>query len=195
MRWIIDTSAWSHRGRPEVRAQLRGLLTAEPDELVLSPAVEIEILREPQHGQVAVQRRQLEDAMVVLEANAQTFALAVDAMERLAGHSANGHRLPIADLLTVALAHQHGCGIVHFDSDFEAIAEHGGLPCPLFRIEPDLGGVAGAEEHPARHQRQLRNELAGLVHQLPISEAEEFLERVVAEARERVASGGATREG
>jgi predicted nucleic acid-binding protein len=190
VRWIIDTSAWSHRGRLEVIAQLRELLADDADELVLSPAVELEILREPQHAAVAERRRGLEEAMDVLEATPETFALAADAMERLATHAPNAHRRPVADLITAALAHQHGGGIIHLAGDFEAMAEHGGLSAPLFRIELDTGSGATAEAHPAHRQRQLRNELAGLVHQLPVSEAEEFLVQAVRQARERLASAG-----
>lgn len=146
MRWIIDTSAWSHRGRPEVIAQLREVLADDADELVLSPAVELEMLREPQHAAVAERRRELEDAMEVLETTPETFALAADAMVRLASHDANADRRPVTDLITAALGHQHGCGIIHHDGDYEVIAEHAGLTVPLFRIalDEEMGAPSAA---------------------------------------------------
>lgn len=170
-------------------AQLRELLADEADELVLSPAVELEILREPQHAAVAQRREELERAMDVLEATPETFSLAADAMERLAAYEANAHRRPVVDLVTAALAHQHHCGIIHHDGDYEIIAEKGGLAVSLFRITLDEEAAAGAV-HPARRQRQLRTELAGLIHQLPVAEAEELLDAIVRQARERVASAG-----
>jgi predicted nucleic acid-binding protein len=68
MRWIIDTSAWSHRGRPEVAKQIEDLL-AENDqsELVLASSVELEILRDPQGAGAAELRAEIEDSMDVLE--------------------------------------------------------------------------------------------------------------------------------
>lgn len=193
MRWIVDTSAWSRRHRPDVKKQLEELLADEEDEMVLSPAVELEILREPQWGAMAERRRELEGAMDVLEATAETFSLAADAMEALAKHEAQAHRRPVSDLITAALAHQHGCGIVHLDGDFELIAEHSGLEFEVFRIEfteDDAGG--GPAAHPAKKQRRLKNELAQLVHRMPIDEAGRFLEDVVEKARERVEADAAS---
>jgi len=187
VRWIVDTSAWSRLNRPEVKEQLEELLAGDEDELVLSPAVELELMREPQGGAVAAKRRELEEAMEVLAADAETFSLAADAMERLADHHAEAHRRPIADLITAALAHQHDCGVVHLDGDFELLAEHSGLEFEVVRVQlydDDEGG--GRAAHPAAGQRALKTELAQLVHQLPIEEPEAFLEVVVAQARERV---------
>jgi len=184
VRWIIDTSAWSRRHDPAVAKQLEEMLAEEDDELVLSPAVQLELLREPQGGAVAKLRTDLEEAMDVLEADAETFALAADAMEVLARHHA--HRLPVTDLITAALAHQHECGIVHRDGDYQVIADHSDLGFEVIRVEPDDGGSGGPASHPAKRQRQLKREMASLVHQMPIAEAEAFLHEVVEKARERV---------
>lgn len=186
MRWIVDTSAWSRLHRPEVQKQVEELLGDE-NELVLSPAVELEILREPQRDAVSVRRRELEEAMEVLRADAETFSLAADAMECLARHQAEAHRRPIADLITAAVAHQHGCGVLHLDGDFELLAEHGGLAFDVVRVklrEPDGDDEQAA--HPAAKQRQLKTELAQLLHQMPLDEAETFLGAVVDQARARV---------
>ena len=186
MRWIVDTSAWSRLHRPEVQKQVEELL-GEENELVLSPAVELEILREPQWDAVSARRRELEEAMEILRADAETFSLAADAMERLARHQAEAHRRPIADLITAAVAHQHGCGVLHLDGDFELLAEHGGLAFDVVRVK--LRAPDGDDEqagHPAAKQRQLKTELAQLVHQMPLDEAETFLRAVVEQARARV---------
>ncbi len=184
MRWIVDTSAWSRLHRAEVREQVEELL-GEDSELVLSPAVELEILRAPQWDAVSAKRRELEEAMDVLRADAETFSLAADAMERLARHRAEAHRRPIADLITSALAHQHGCGVIHLDGDFELLAEHGGLAFDVVRVKLADGGMEPTA-HPAAKQRQLKTELAQLVHQMPLDQAERFLAGVVDQARELV---------
>ncbi len=50
----------------------------------------------------------------------------------------------------------------------------------------DTGQRARQAVHPAARQRALKTELAQLVHQLSIDQAEAFLEDVVARARQRV---------
>lgn len=150
MRWIVDTSAWSRLDRPEIAEQIEGLLSDEDDEMVLSPVVELELMREPQGPEaVADKRRELEADMDVLPADAETFRLAAEAMERLAEHDPQAHRLPIPDLITAALAHQLGCGVVHLDGDFELLAEHGGLAFKRFRVELADDAVARARERAA----------------------------------------------
>ena len=126
MRWIVDTSAWARRDDPAVKQQLHALLSAG-GELVLSPAVLLELLRGPQGDQVAEERESLTTAMTTLAADAETFELAAGSMQRLALHAAEAHRLPVTDLVTAALAHQHDCGVAHVDGDYAQIAEHGGL--------------------------------------------------------------------
>jgi len=125
--WVLDTSAWARRDVPAVKHAL-GELAKDPEvEMVLSPVVLLELLRGPQGTAVSAERRRLEESFRVLTVDDETFRLAATAMERLAGVAAEAHRLPIADLVTSALAHQHRAGVLHFDSDYDAIAEHGGL--------------------------------------------------------------------
>lgn len=185
MRWIVDTSAWARRDDPAVNDQLNALLSAG-GELVLSPAVLLELLRGPQGEQVAEERESLTAAMTTLAADAETFEIAAGAMEQLALYAPEAHRLPVTDLVTAALAHQHECGVAHIDGDYEHIAEHGGLAYKHRRLS--LSTERG-EQHPiAGRQRALKRELAQLLHQLPIKDSEALLERVVQEAREAAAS-------
>lgn len=178
--WLIDTSAWARRDVTAVKEQL-GELLSEDDELALSPPVLLELLRGPQGEEVARERALLTGMMITLPADEETFRLATWAMEHLAAHAPEGHRLPVTDLVTAALAHRHRCGVVHCDGDYEQIAEHGGLSFPHRKIEiPDT--PTGA--HPdAGGQRALKKELGQLLHRMPASQAEVFLERVVGEAR------------
>lgn len=46
---------------------------------------------------------------------------AIRAQEQLA--RIGQHRLPPVDLLTAALAEAHGLGVLHYDSDYDLIAE------------------------------------------------------------------------
>lgn len=185
MRWIIDTSAWGRRDIPAVKSQLTDILAEEDDgEFVLSPIVLLELMRGPQGDAVAREHEILTSSMQTLPVDAQTFELAAAAMQRLASVTAEGHRLPVPDLVTAALAHQHGCGVVHLDDDFEQLAQHGGLRFEARRIElPEAGADGGADHPQAGGQRALKRELWQLLHQKPIAEAQEILERIVQELR------------
>jgi len=185
VRWIVDTSAWARRDNPAVKEQLKALLR-EGVEFALSPAVLLELLRGPQGEHVAEERESLTAAMTTLAADAETFEIAAGAMERLASYASEAHRLPVTDLVSAALAHQHECGVAHVDGDYDQIAEHGGLTFQHRRLALR---AAGGEQHPiAGRQRALEKELAQLLHQLPTKDSEALLERVVQEAREVAAS-------
>lgn len=179
MRWIVDTSAWSRRAQQKVADQLSDVVRAG-DELAFSPPVLIEVLRGPQGAAVASERAKLEGDIPVLAVSAGTFELAADAMEVLANHSLEGHRIPISDLLTAVIAHEHGAGVLHCDGDFELLSNHAGLRFPENRLEFE---GSGASSHPAARQRELRKELAHELHQLPFEEAEKLLEEWLAHAR------------
>lgn len=179
MRWIVDTSAWSRRATPKVNEQLNDILSEADDGVfVLSPAVLLELLRGPQGDDVAVERETLTASMELLSVDATTLALAADAMVALATHDAVAHQLPPSDLITAALAHQHGCGVVHVDDDFQRLAHHSGLRFEQRRIELS-DGHSGSGHPVADRQRELKRELAALLHRKPASEAEAFLERFV----------------
>jgi hypothetical protein len=109
-------------------------------------------------------------------------------METLADHGPTSHRLPVPDLISAALAHQHGCGVIHYDEHFDLMAEHSGLDFKALRIQlvdaGDDGG--GGQASPGARQRELKTDFAQLLHQMPSDEAERFLEDVVEEARGRV---------
>jgi predicted nucleic acid-binding protein len=158
MRWLVDTSAWSRRGIPEIRDQLKALLEEDDDnELALSGPVLLELLTGPQGAAVAAEHAQLRDAVAIIALDDETIRLAAKMMEQLARAGREHHRRPIADLLTAALAHQHDYGLVHVDRDFELIASHGGLPFTQRRLH--LHGSDDAP-HPAETQRALKRELS-----------------------------------
>lgn len=187
MRWLVDTSALARRSVPDVARQIRDILQEDDShELVLSPSVLLEMMRGAQREAVAEERERLCEAMEVLTADAGTFELAADAMQHLALHRAEAHRLPIADLVTAALAHQYGCGVIHIDDDFALLEAHSGLTFTAHELELPAQGVGDAG--PAPRQRALKKELAQLLHQMPVADAEAFLEDVLEQARRRLAS-------
>jgi len=188
VRWVVDTSAWARREIPEVRRQLEDIL-AERDEseFVLSPVVLLELLRGPQgDADVSAERGMLTSSMATLGVDAATFELAADAMEALARHDATAHRLPVADLVTAALAHQHRSGVVHCDDHFELLANCSGLQFVQRRIELPADDAQRSSGHLiAGRQRALKQEPFQLLHREPVADAEAFLERTVRALRER----------
>jgi predicted nucleic acid-binding protein len=56
-----------------------------------------------------------------LQIDEQVEQRAVEAQRRLAG--VGHHRLPPVDLLVAAVADRHGVGILHYDHDYDLIAE------------------------------------------------------------------------
>lgn len=179
MRWIVDTSAWSRRGQQEVRDQLRAVVQAG-DQLAFSPPALIEVLRGPQGADVAAQRAKLAGDIPVLAFSANGFDLAIDSMEVLAEHSPEGHRVPVADLLTAVIAHEHGAGVLHCDGHFKLLSEHAGLAFPETSLKFETGGVPF---HPAARQRELRNEIKQELHRLPFDQAEKLLQEWLAQVR------------
>jgi predicted nucleic acid-binding protein len=190
VRWLVDTSAWSRRRIPAVGAQLAALLDEAPDnELVLSGPVLLELLTEPQGADVAATETMLREAAEILAPDDETIRLAAQMMNNLAQAGTDFHRRPIADLLTAALAHQHACGLIHIDRDFELIAQHGGLAFTQRRLKlPEADGAP----HPAASQRALKRELHQLLHQLPVGTAEAFLRRAIADVGQHAAASDDT---
>ncbi len=185
MIWILDTSAWARREVPAVVQALGELMGDDEVEIVLSPPVLLELLRGPQGEAVAKENRRLQGSFRVLTTDEETFRLAAAAMEQMALESPEAHRLPVTDLVTSALAHQHDAGVLHFDGDYDAIAADSGLRFAVRRVcrPEDLTSAA----HPvAADQRALKRQLFQLLHQRPVAEAESFLRQTVNELRRQV---------
>jgi predicted nucleic acid-binding protein len=185
VRWIVDSSAWSRRDVPAANRTIKELLE-RGDILVLSPPVLIELLRAPQFDAVAEEHEELTRAMEVLEVDSATFDLVFDAMKELAAGDAAAHRVPVTDLITAALAHQHACGVLHLDRDYSAIAKGSQLEFEVRKVcEPE--DLPSDGDHPvAGNQRAMKRELGQLLHQLPVADAERHLREAIERAREAV---------
>ncbi len=125
--------------------------------------------------------------MLVADIDDETFKIAASAMETLAEHADEAHRRPpVADLITAALAHQHGYGVIHIDAHFELMAEHAGLTYESRQL--DLPADP-ARTTPAAAQRALRKQLAQALHHVPIAEAEEVLREALAQTEAKREAG------
>ena len=120
--WVADTSAWARAREPEI-AQ-RWIATARAGELVACPIVTLELL----YG--ARNRDEAENVATALAALRQAPVTrsvtdaAIRAVRDLASAGADGnHRVPTADALIAAAAAQRGFGVLHYDHDFDRLAE------------------------------------------------------------------------
>jgi len=118
---VVDTSAWSRAGRPEIRQDWQKAVNA--DRLRISPAARLEILRTPRSG---TQFDELAEELSALRAAPLTPGIirtAEDAMRTLAHRSSGAQRLPLVDYLLGATAEHTVSAVLHYDHDFDTLAE------------------------------------------------------------------------
>jgi predicted nucleic acid-binding protein len=118
---LIDTSAWSRAGHPAVRERWTQALRA--GRLRLAPAVRLEILIQARGGAEFDELAERLAGLLSTQLTGSIARAAEDAMRRLAQHSHGAHRLPVVDYLLAATAEQSGAAVLHYDRDFDRLAE------------------------------------------------------------------------
>ncbi len=118
---VVDTSAWSRAHHPAVRASWRDALLK--DRLRLSPAVRLEILLSARDAVTFDELAEELSAWRQAPLNPSVIRAAGEAMRSLAHRSAGAHRLPIVDYLLAAAAQEAGAAVLHYDRDFDTLAE------------------------------------------------------------------------
>ena len=121
---LADKSALARFPIPAVAARLRPLL--EDGYLATCAIVDLEVLYSSRnladYEEVLEERRSLDAAPITPE----VMAKAIDLQHELAKRGQ--HRVPIPDLIISSAALQSGLVVLHYDSDFERIADVGGAP-------------------------------------------------------------------
>ena len=118
---VVDTSAWMRAGHPSViehwnRALRAGLLR-------IVPVTSLEILftaRDGTHFDTLAER------LSALRPAQLTTSIAhgsQDVMRTLAHRSHGAHRIPIVDYLVAATAQETGAAVLHYDHDYDTLAE------------------------------------------------------------------------
>jgi predicted nucleic acid-binding protein len=118
---VIDTSAWSRAHHPDVRDRWVDALLA--DRLRLSPLAQLEILFSARSGKdfdILAERLSVVRAAPL---TATTARAAQDAMRTLAHRSAGAQRIPLVDYLIAAAAQETGAAVIHYDHDYDTLAE------------------------------------------------------------------------
>jgi predicted nucleic acid-binding protein len=122
-RYLADKSALSRLHQPSVAEHLGGLL--QRGLVATCPLVDLEILysaRGREYTWVLAERRSLQS----VDLDQRQADRAIEVQRELA--TTGQHRLPIPDLLIAAAAESAGLIVLHYDADYERIAEITGQP-------------------------------------------------------------------
>jgi hypothetical protein len=118
---VLDTSAWMRGRHPDVAARWSAILRSGL--LRVTPATRLEILFTARSGDGF---DELADQLTALRPTRLTSAVltaAEQGMRLLARRSHGAHRLPIIDYLVAASAQEVGAAVLHYDSDYDTLAE------------------------------------------------------------------------
>lgn len=118
---VVDTSAWGRAHYPQVRERWTNALLT--DRLRLSPAVRFEILLTARDGDSFDVLAERLSVLRTAPLSGGVLRAAQDAMRGLAHRSAGSHRLPIVDYLVAAAAQETGSAVLHYDRDYDTLAE------------------------------------------------------------------------
>ena len=118
---VVDTSAWAQARDPQVRSRWVDAIRA--DQLRLSPAARLEILLAARDGDAFDDLAEELAALRSAPLTATVVRAAQAAMRALAHRSAGAHRIPIVDYLLAAAAAELGAAVLHYDRDYDTLAE------------------------------------------------------------------------
>lgn len=122
---VVDNSAFQRGGNELVCADwLRAL---EEGHLYRSPILEFEVLYSSRNAREYGELREELEAFRPLELSEAVVRAALEAQAKLARQAAGFHRVPHQDYLVAAVAAVHELGVLHYDADFDRIAEHSSL--------------------------------------------------------------------
>jgi predicted nucleic acid-binding protein len=118
---VVDTSAWMRADHPSVidhwnRGLRAGLLR-------IAPVTSLEILFTARDG---THFDSLAEKLSALRPTQLTTSIAhgaQDVMRTLAHRSHGAHRIPIVDYLVAATAQESGAAVLHYDHDYDTLAE------------------------------------------------------------------------
>lgn len=125
-RCLLDTSAYARAGDPRVvpvltEAAREGRLVA------CGPFVCEALYSARDRRELADILEELTRGMPYVETGEEVFRLAHRAALELSRVSERFHRRPPIDYLIAAGAHVHRLGVMHYDRDYDLIAEHSSL--------------------------------------------------------------------
>jgi predicted nucleic acid-binding protein len=170
---VVDNSAFQRGSHPAVRADW--LRAIDEGHLYRSSILEFEVLYSARNTREHTELRDELEAFRPLELSGDVVGVALGAQAELARHAPGFHRVSHQDYLVAAVAATHGLGVLHYDSDFDLIAEHSTLAFESVWIAP-----AGAlDQQTADPLRQHRRAVALGLAQFSGERAREVLDGVL----------------
>jgi predicted nucleic acid-binding protein len=132
MSELADTSAWfASRRAPELRSRFDALVTTR--HVATCDAVKLELLYTARNAEELRARRAELDLLPQCAIGPPEFRRALDVYQELAKQGGIHHRqVGHPDLLIAAAAELTGIPVLHYDHDFDAIAEITGQPTRWF---------------------------------------------------------------
>ncbi len=118
---LVDTSAWARAEHSTTRDSWLAALLG--DRLRLSPLIRIEILLSARGGGEFDQLAERLDTIRAAPLSASVIRAAEAAMQALAHRSAGAQQVPIVDYLVAAAAQELGAAVIHYDHDYDTLAE------------------------------------------------------------------------
>ena len=125
MFYLADKSAYEQQ-RHSDDADSTLVALASDARLAICEIVALELLYSARGPADYAARRSGLDALIWLPMDAEVGQVALDIQRKLAVRGQ--HRRPIPDLLVAATAIVHGATVLHYDRDFDLIAEVTGQP-------------------------------------------------------------------
>lgn len=124
---LIDNSAWARLANPRLPADRIEEVAQWIEAAELAACLPFVLEAGYSARSAADHDRVIADLIALpwVELTPAISRLAIQAQGELArvGH----HRVPPADLMIAACAHSEGAGVLHYDRDYDLIAEHSGL--------------------------------------------------------------------
>ncbi|HSZ70461.1 MAG TPA: PIN domain-containing protein [Solirubrobacteraceae bacterium] len=170
---VVDNSAFQRGGNEAVHADWRRAL--QEGRLYRSPILEFEVLYSARNAREYAELRDELDALRPLELSEAVVGAALEAQAELAQHAASFHRLPHQDYLVAAIAATHDLGVLHYDADFDRIAEHSSLAFESVWI----ASAGTLDKEPADPLRSQRRAVTHSLAQFSGERAREILDKVL----------------
>lgn len=124
---LLDNSAWARLASPRLPADRVEEVAQWIEAAELAACLPFVLEAGYSARSAADHDRVVADLIMLpwVEVTPAVSRLAIQAQGELA--RAGHHRVPPADLMIAACAHAEGAGVLHYDRDYDLIAEHSGL--------------------------------------------------------------------
>ena len=172
-RLVVDISAFQRGAHPSTRSDwLRAL---EAGQLYKTPVLQLEVLYSARNANEYAELKDELEAFHSLPLTPIAVEEALTAQEELAAQHAGLHRIAHADYLIAAIARQNDLAVLHYDQDFDRIAQHSLLDFESVWIAPAGSLDAQGSDSLRGHRRAVAQALG----QFTGERGREVLDRVL----------------